>query len=200
MHLKRYVVTVLFAHLFIRAKLYGLQSIRLKNQFRPLNEDEIAFLDAVGESTRAKETQLRQETSRQLDAFRRQQAEAEKAAAQNVAIGSPAEGEESWVTRKRKKSDQKGGVLGKIKLRKVSSTERKDGKDGQDEPTSTATSTPLDPPTTQAANVNSSTSISQGASSTAQMETDRKPSPPVKPALLRKPSGLDLAYYSSDSE
>ncbi|KAJ9647849.1 hypothetical protein H2201_001213 [Coniosporium apollinis] len=102
------------------------ESIRLKNQFRSLDDDEVEFLDSVLESTRAKEAAVRKETSEQLELFRRQQEEAEKAALREGDSGSPLVEEEQWHTsgRKRKKPLDKGPLKG-VKLRKSSSTAEK---------------------------------------------------------------------------
>lgn len=102
------------------------QSIRLKNQFRSLDDDEVEFLDSVLESTRAKEAAVRKETSEQLELFRRQQEEAEKAALREGTSGSPLAEEEQWHTggRKRKKANDKGPLKG-VKLRKASSAAEK---------------------------------------------------------------------------
>ncbi|KAI9840072.1 MAG: hypothetical protein M1819_000265 [Sarea resinae] len=107
------------------------ESIRLKNQFRSLDEDEVDFLDSVLESTRAKEEAVRRETTEQLDHFRRQQEEADKvllaeAGQVSTVTGgsqSPPVEEEQWVIsgRKRKKGKDKE-VLKGVKLRKSSST------------------------------------------------------------------------------
>lgn len=108
------------------------ESIRLKNQFRNLDEDEIEFLDSVLESTRAKEEAVKKETKEQLDLFRRQQEEADKAlldAAGNDSTVTPAtagsalakEGQWAVNARKRKRAKEKE-VLKGVKLRKSSST------------------------------------------------------------------------------
>ncbi|KAI9782710.1 MAG: hypothetical protein M1839_004698 [Geoglossum umbratile] len=114
------------------------ESIRLKNQFRSLDEDEVEFLDSVLESTRAREAALKKETSEQLDAFRKQQEEADKAAfreedettgaaagASSGSAGPLGEGEQ-WALsgRKRKKGREKEGLKG-VKLRRASSTAEK---------------------------------------------------------------------------
>ncbi|KAJ8610152.1 hypothetical protein MRB53_038759 [Persea americana] len=58
------------------------ESIRLKNQFRTLDEDEADFLESVLASTRKKEAEERKETVEQLAVFRAQQEAAEKGLAQ----------------------------------------------------------------------------------------------------------------------
>ena len=108
------------------------ESIKLKNQFRNLDEDEIEFLDSVLESTRKKEEEVKKETSEQLDLFRRQQEEKDKELLEGVDVAdgkasSPTAGESqsSWTVnarkRKRAKENEKAGLKG-LKLRKSSST------------------------------------------------------------------------------
>ena len=108
------------------------ESIRLKNQFRSLDEDEVEFLDSVLESTRAKEEVLKKETTEQLDVFRKQQEEADKAflsleaATTSVGGGIPEVEQEQWAVsgRKRKKGGDKE-VLPGVKKRKLPSTGEK---------------------------------------------------------------------------
>ena len=99
------------------------QSIKLKNQFRSLQEDEVEFLDSIFESERAKEAAIRKETSEQLALFRKQQEEAEREAITKVTSGSPVEEQESWVVhgKKRKLGRDKESLLG-VKLRRKSSS------------------------------------------------------------------------------
>lgn len=104
------------------------ESIRLKNQFRNLDEDEIEFLDSVLESTRAKEEAVKKETTEQLDIFRRQQEEADKAIMSEAVgvedtspVGGIPPGESQWVinARKRKRAKGREALLG-AKVRKTS--------------------------------------------------------------------------------
>ena len=106
------------------------ESIKLKNQFRNLDEDEIEFLDSVLESTRAKEEAVRKETTEQLGAFRRQQEEADRSLRETNGgkdleeAGSPTAGESIWTvgrSKKRKRVKDKDGLKG-VKLRKASSS------------------------------------------------------------------------------
>ncbi|KAF2460903.1 N-terminal domain of NEFA-interacting nuclear protein NIP30-domain-containing protein [Lineolata rhizophorae] len=99
------------------------ESIRLKNQFRSLNEDEVEFLDSVLESTRAKEAAIRKETSEQLDVFRKQQEEAEKASLARSPDNVSLEEEDTWVvnSRKRKRAREKESLRG-IKARNTSTS------------------------------------------------------------------------------
>ncbi|KAI9845945.1 MAG: hypothetical protein M1838_001494 [Thelocarpon superellum] len=108
------------------------ESIRLKNQFRSLDEDEVDFLDSVLESTRAKEEAVKKETTEQLDVFRRQQDEADKALllsddrAGVGGEGSPEQMPEQWVTkgRKRKKGAETEPLKG-VKIRRPSASRDK---------------------------------------------------------------------------
>ena len=108
------------------------ESIKLKNQFRNLDEDEVEFLDSVLESTRKKEEEVKKETSEQLDLFRRQQEEKDKELLEGGEevegkAGSPTAGESQsqWAVnarkRKRTKENDRAGLKG-LKLRKSSST------------------------------------------------------------------------------
>lgn len=109
------------------------ESIRLKNQFRTLDEDEVEFLDSVLESTRAKEAAVKKETAEQLEAFRQQREAAEKAlldAADNpqtssTVAASPAD-QSSWIIsgKKRRHRKEKEIFVG-TKLRKMSSSAEK---------------------------------------------------------------------------
>ena len=107
------------------------ESIKLRNQFRNLDEDEVEFLDSVLESTRKKEEEVKKETSEQLDLFRRQQEEKDKELLEggeetDGKAGSPiiAESQSAWVVnarkRKRIKENERAGLKG-LKLRKSSS-------------------------------------------------------------------------------
>ncbi|EAS27678.3 uncharacterized protein CIMG_10283 [Coccidioides immitis RS] len=104
------------------------ESIRLKNQFRALDEDEVEFLDSLLESTRAKEAAVKRETMEQLEMFHRQREEAEKnAVLVENKLGEPGAGshgeEEKWAISGRKRRRTKDNdVLPGVKLRKSSST------------------------------------------------------------------------------
>ncbi|KAI4242181.1 MAG: hypothetical protein LQ352_007291 [Teloschistes flavicans] len=107
------------------------ESIRLRNQFRNLDEDEVEFLDSVLESTRAKEAAVKKETSEQLRRFRRQQEEADKEVVEETANGkvvSPeaetatSNAEPQWAINARKRKRAKDSeILPGLKLRKASS-------------------------------------------------------------------------------
>jgi len=102
------------------------ESIRLKNQFRTLDDDEVNFLDSVLESERAKEDAVRRDTAEQLEEFRRQREAAEKS------ILNPAKGEgkklesdapiaQTWSTKKRRRKELDNNAG---KLRKTSTADR----------------------------------------------------------------------------
>ena len=108
------------------------ESIKLKNQFRNLDEDEVEFLDSVLESTRKKEEEVKRETSEQLDLFRRQQEEKDKElldggeeADGKAGSLTAGESQSSWAVNARKrnraKESDRAGLKG-LKIRKSSST------------------------------------------------------------------------------
>ena len=94
----------------------------MKNQFRSLDEDEVEFLDSVLESTRAKEAEVKRDTNHQLDAFRRQQEEAEKSTNQSESAEQPDTG--IWKAGPRKRKKGREAAIGGIKLRRISTTEK----------------------------------------------------------------------------
>ncbi|OJD15984.1 hypothetical protein AJ78_03816 [Emergomyces pasteurianus Ep9510] len=105
------------------------ESIKLKNQFRSLDEDEVEFLDSVLESTRAQEAALKRETREQLEIFHRQRQEAEKAlvgasSGNPSAVAASPPDEEQWMItgRKRRRTKEKDAFPG-VKLRKSSSAD-----------------------------------------------------------------------------
>ncbi|KAL8645830.1 MAG: hypothetical protein Q9226_007122 [Calogaya cf. arnoldii] len=185
------------------------ESIRLKNQFRNLDEDEVEFLDSVLESTRAKEDAVKKETAEQLNLFRRQQEEADKAALNLPSTGTenPSEaaiGPESSTTesqwainaRKRKRVKDKE-VLPGVKLRKSSSTSEKP-------PAS------LSPSTLTTTHLQKQPQVQNSPKSITGQTTDSQiggmktvESPPVK-ASPDSPNptvgALGLAGYSSDED
>ena len=198
------------------------ESIKLKNQFRNLDEDEVEFLDSVLESTRKKEEEVRKETSEQLDLFRRQQEEKDKELLEGGGevdgkAGSPTVGESQspWAVnarkRKRVKENDRAGLKG-LKLRNSSST--------GEAPVGLRTSS-----TSEALDVSSKETgegrlgeqdTASGTSSKGKVAVGVSASPPPPPEInttkvspkqdnssIPKPSttsGLGLAGYSSDED
>ncbi|KAK8196579.1 hypothetical protein M8818_006744 [Zalaria obscura] len=107
------------------------ETSRLSNQFRSLDEDEVEFLDSVLESTRAKEQAVKKETAEQLDLFRRQQEETEKAARAAGGSDNSLAQRDTWAVggRKRKKGREKEAIPG-LKIRKTSSVSETQVKPG----------------------------------------------------------------------
>lgn len=188
------------------------ESIKLKNQFRNLDEDEVEFLDAVLESTRAKEQAVKKETSEQLDLFRRQQEEAEKAALDQAgstsnAAASPTDPtiETQWAlnAKKRKRAKEDKGLKG-VKIRKSSSTAEdlpaKPDKTAATYQQSSATGikSPVVARAGEAPQSNPGiTSPGEELDSKAALPSVSKDSNAAKAAAL---PGLGLADYSSDDD
>ena len=80
------------------------------------------FLDSVLESTRAKEGEVKKETSEQLDAFKRAQEEAEKAAGQE--LPEAPEASAAWTAGPRKRKKGRDSTIGGVKLRRTSTAEK----------------------------------------------------------------------------
>lgn len=148
--------------------------MKLKNQFRSLDEDEVEFLDSVTEAERAKEQSLRKETNQRLDAFRKQQEEALKAAAAADDSAKPeGDGDEWTVSRKRKRNRDKGSSKA-LKVRRSSSS-------------AAAVEAPSASPTIQTAK-----------SSTAKASYKENVEQPS--STSSKPPALGLVAYGSDSD
>jgi hypothetical protein len=191
------------------------ESIRLKNQFRALDEDEVEFLDSVLESTRAEEERVRRETAQGLEAFRRQQEEADKRLlTQAAGAGSDAgaaglvEEQEEWVAgsaRKRKRrAGEKEGLVKGVKLRKSSTSG----------PAAAVSATEKPPPLSAESKMSkdSGATAADVKSATAVEVTSRKQAQPSKPvasslspttkvtAAPTTKGGLGLVDYGSDED
>ena len=164
------------------------------------------------ESTRAKEDAVKKETTEQLDLFRRQQEEADKALREEndgkevEEAGSPTTGEAQWAVpgRKRKRVKEKEGLKG-LKLRKSSSTQdsvalvarKKD--ESEDSPEANTRESLVD--------ANKKEEIGKGPATLASASNTtptvvKEPSMPEKASSSSQKSlpGLGLAGYSSDED
>lgn len=152
-------------------------------------------MDEVLDSTRRKEAEVKKDTTEQLEAFRRQREEAEKAAAANEGDGGVEEEVVVWKSGPRKK--RKGKMLEKeplkgVKLRKMSSNAVDDTpKLVTDEPKdSSAAGNPLKDDTKD---ITAVSPTSKEASSPRLQTKSASPAPAPSVAL-----GLDA--YSSDED
>lgn len=96
------------------------EKIKLKNQFRSLDEDEVDFLDSVLESTRAQEAAVQKDTADQLEVFRRQREEAEKTLLEDTTtdVAPAAEGEDWKIPSRKRRREKKKDSLVSGKKRK----------------------------------------------------------------------------------
>lgn len=187
------------------------EKIKLKNQFRSLDEDEVDFLDSIMESTRAQEAAVKKETSEQLELFRRQREEAEKALLEDTSadVAPAAEGEDWKIpARKRRRDKSKELLLPGKKRKSTSEVAGESSTPGESksaqitrkpEETSGSRSTPKSAPTEKPRTPVQSTMPSEPAKSakgTVPNQSEKKPEPAAKPPSL----SLGLAGYSSDSE
>ncbi|KAF3385319.1 hypothetical protein F1880_002199 [Penicillium rolfsii] len=177
------------------------EKMRLKNQFRALDEDEVEFLDSVLESTRAQEEAVKKDTADQLELFRKQREEAEKAmlgSTTSELTPAPAE-EEDWAIPARKRRRDKGkDLLLPGKKRKASTTEESASRKTEGIATQpTATSTPLkDPQSEKAAGNAAKSPPAAQAQSSMRDQSTTETTQPSKPA----PVALGLVGYGSDSD
>lgn len=192
------------------------EKTKLKNQFRSLDEDEVDFLDSVLESTRAQEAAVKKDTADQLEVFRKQREEAEKALLGPTSSDvTPAE-EEEWAIPARKRRRDKKDLLLPGKKRKASleggkdtagspdaNTNQSSQKDGKGAASAVPKPLPKQP---ESANVTSNAtkpSATQGRSDTttkAQSQTNQPKKEAPAPAPAPAPAGLGLVGYGSDSD
>ena len=164
----------------------------MRNQFRSLDDDEVEFLDAVLESTRAKEAEVKKQTSEQLDAFRRQQEEAEKGAKQQDTSEAP-ETTEAWSVGPRKRKKGRESTIGGVKLRRTSTADQKANADKtvpdqSTEPTAAGEVVHVD-------NENGESTTKAAELSQMQNKDSKATKSPSPPA-----AALGLAAYSSDED
>ena len=179
------------------------EKARLKNQFRALDEDEVDFLDSVLESTRAQEAAVKKETADQLEVFRKQREEAEKAMLGPTSSEvTPAE-EEEWTILARKRRRDKGkDLLLPGKKRKASSAEgsAKPDTSKDEKPSQGNGPTPGKTPA-QSTNTTISSGITNptvAGNAIQSSFTNKQPEvkAPIKPAA----APLGLVGYGTDSD
>jgi len=185
------------------------EKIKLKNQFRSLDEDEVDFLDSIMESTRAQEAAVKKDTAEQLEVFRKQREEAEKALLEDGSanVVPAAEGEDWKIPGRKRRREKKKDSLIPGKKRKSTAegtsedspqTEKKaEGsqpamKEEQNTEPVSAKSGPAAP---QKEPQLSPGSNKPGKPAEGTKATNSKPPEPPKPA-----ASLGLADYGSDSE
>ncbi|KAF1817502.1 hypothetical protein P152DRAFT_454092 [Eremomyces bilateralis CBS 781.70] len=174
------------------------EAARLKNQFRSLDDDEVDFLDSVLESTRAKEAEVKKETVKQLEAFRRQREEAERSVVVSHSPENAGLEEEHWSgARKRKKTKDKEGFRG-LKLRKTSS----DTSSVLVEPKANEAATRETVPSEKTLKnpvVVDTTRPAEHEHRTSQISTAQGQPKSQSPSTVQS-KGLGLAEYSSDDD
>lgn len=153
-------------------------------------------MDSVLESTRAAEAAVKKQTREQLDAFRRQQEEAEQAARGPVEPEAPPTTESWAVSRKRKKGRE--DALGGLKLRKASSG-AKAMPESSTEQVKASEKTAVDPASAPPASPTETLPKTAPVEDKAKALVNAKDAP--KPSTSPPPSlGLALAAYSSDED
>ncbi|EFX01842.1 hypothetical protein CMQ_8308 [Grosmannia clavigera kw1407] len=123
---------------------------RLKNQFRPLDEDEVDFLDSILASSRAEEERVRRETQEGLDKFREEQQRQETPRDRDTVgivdnyVSTNAAGllhEGGWHvsnaagSRKRKRREDKAGPFMGLRRKGVASADAKQDREQKSEAT-----------------------------------------------------------------
>ncbi|KAL8941800.1 MAG: hypothetical protein Q9216_002038 [Gyalolechia sp. 2 TL-2023] len=186
------------------------ESIRLKNQFRTLDQDEVEFLDSVLESTRAKEDAVKKETTEQLDLFRRQQEEADRALLSDTTnIGTFREAhspvndtptDSSWAINARKrKRNKEHEVKSGLKLRK-SSTATTAEKPPAVSPVAVASASLFEDVLKESKPSEKATATSENSLNTADGSVKDSHRHSSDSSGKAAPNALGLAAYSSDED
>ncbi|THY33241.1 hypothetical protein D6D00_01047 [Aureobasidium pullulans] len=184
------------------------EAAKLKNQFRSLDQDEVEFLDTVMETTRAKEDAVRKETAEQLEAFRRQQEDTEKASREAAPEASNQSEGDTWAfnARKRKRNREKEAIAG-LKLRKTSSSMAQTTSDARVGAITTTSddknAPPSSPAPTPADQSASAKSVQPPAAAIDKAVLDKVDKAPATAAASTSPApaaALGLAAYSSDDD
>lgn len=178
------------------------ESTKLTNQFRSLDEDEIKFLDAVQERTRAKELAEKKDTKEHLGEFRKQQEEIERAAREQEGAASPPTVTESWAAgpRKRKKGKEKDG-FGGVKIRRTSTGEKAAGEQTIGEEVIGEKTQDTDGSTGQhTTKAGEEDAANSQAKAVAGDKTEHKTPVSASPTPTTTAAGLGLGAYSSDEE
>ena len=96
------------------------ESIKLKHQFRALDDDEIDFLESLTQSERAAEATRKREEAERLAAFKEARERAEKEA---QAEETKAENDSGWEAGRKRKRERK--ALAGVKAKKAEAEESK---------------------------------------------------------------------------
>lgn len=188
------------------------ESIRLKNQFRSLDDDEVEFLDSVLESTRAQEAAVKKETAEQLAEFHRQREEAERSLlddpSSEKAGPDPGE-EEQWARSGKKRKRSKKDLLFPAKPRKLSAgddaaaakagpkTTSESVKKGNDPPASVSTESDVSKSRPVEGSPSRETNSKKEAKTEEEKTASNHEEPQQKPQAA--PS-LGLVAYGSDDD
>ncbi|KAL5341795.1 N-terminal domain of NEFA-interacting nuclear protein NIP30-domain-containing protein [Aspergillus crustosus] len=180
------------------------EKIKLKNQFRSLDEDEVDFLDSIMESTRTQEANVKKETAEQLELFRRQREEAEKALLEDTtaAVAPAAEGEDWKIASRKRRRDKSGALLIPGRKRKsvgedttdTSTSDQGSNKKVKEIPENKSDKAVAAPAVGEKPKQAVTSNVTKDAKAVpaAQPQAKQATSPPV--------SSLGLIGYSSDSE
>ena len=170
-----------------------MQSIRLKNQFRSLDDDEVDWLDSVLESARTQEDIVRKETQNQLEAFHKQQEEVENAAFAADEGNNEASGKgEQWLYNNKKRRKPANKAIGRaLKVRKSSASDRLDDHPRDLTNEDPYTSTSKSP--SEGTHVTTAPQAVKGDVTSAKSHTDHPPQ-------QHKQLDLGLGVYSSDDD
>lgn len=186
------------------------EKMRLKNQFRALDEDEVEFLDSVLESTRAQEAAVKKDTADQLEVFRKQREEAEKAMLGPTSSEvAPAEEDEWTIPARKRRRDKSKESLVPGKKRKASAAESSHKADASEKEevrkasqgSETAAATDQQAPSTATSEATRPHAAGNAAKEPSGNAQQSKADQKVDPQQAKPSTGsLGLVAYGSDSD
>lgn len=183
------------------------EKIKLRNQFRSLDEDEVEFLDSVMESTRAQEAAVKKDTAEQLEVFRQHREEAEKALLEDAAadVAPVAEGEDWKIPSRKRRRDKNKDLLVPGKKRKSTSEHASENSPQSEQITNVDTRTGGNKETPSDSTAKTPTLSEDGSKSNNPKVAGKSSGDDTtlqqQTAQTTKPSmSLGLANYGSDSE
>ncbi|KAL7266410.1 hypothetical protein RUND412_011045 [Rhizina undulata] len=177
------------------------ESLKFKHQFKPLDEEDVEYLDSIIDTERRVEALRKRELENQLDDFRRHQSEVEKVVPDAADLNEFGNWSAGRKKRKKEQADDEGKRKGLgLKLRKTSTGASNSVADEKEKTSTTGKDEDRKPENVAA----KSTLVEKG---TPVKETPSKvvPAPNPAPALKQapaKPAGglAGLVAYGSDDE
>ena len=180
------------------------ESIKLKNQFRALNDEEVDFLEETRERERAEEDKIREEERKGLEEFRKAREQEEKHVEPEAGAADREDGGTDWTNAARRKRKRlKGGEAMGLKGAKMRKSSSGDGEDDENAMGKTKVAEKSEEAPTFTGSPSGSPEDVARKSSVAeapQLVTGKLTEAPSNALILLKTSSTALVGYSSDDD